>query len=172
MLPSQTELQALLDYDPLTGVLIWKTRPFNMFSSKRAWNTWNSRYAGKPAFTSPDRKGYFVGAIYNVNYRASRVIWKHQYGIDAVEVDHEDGNNQNNRLKNLRDVTGAVNHKNMKTPVTNKSGHIGVFWVAKRNKWKVSIGGKHICYREDFNDAVAERKQAEIDYDYHPNHGR
>lgn len=74
MLPTQVELKALLDYDPNTGILIWKYRPRNLFKSNRAYSTWNSRYAGKQAFTAIDKKGYNTGAINNVNYRAPRVI--------------------------------------------------------------------------------------------------
>ena len=175
MLPSQQELHALLDYDPLTGVLTWKSRPPSMFMSQRACSTWNSRYAGKRAFTAQDRKGYFVGAIHASNYRASRVIWKWMTGLDADEVDHKDGDNQNNRLNNLRDVTGQVNHKNMKTPVTNKSGHIGVFWREDKQRWIAYIGSRPRIILGHFTnlaDAIAARKQAEIDNDYHPNHGR
>ena len=172
MLPSQAELKFLLRYDPSTGRLWWRPRPLEMFPTERAWKTWNTRYAYQFAFTSPDRKGYLVGAIYDDNYRASRVIWKYMTGDDADEVDHEDGNNKNNRFHNLRDVTGQVNHKNMKTPVTNKSGHIGVFWHEQKQRWKVSIGSKHVGYFQDKDIAIAARKEAEIKNDYHPNHGR
>ena len=175
MLPSQQELQALLDYEPLSGVLTWKTRPLSMFTSQRACNWWNSRYAGKPAFTSADRNGYLVGAIHNTNYRASRVIWKWMTGQEPDQVDHEDGDNQNNRFNNLRNVTGLANQRNMKTPVSNKSGHIGVFWREDKQRWMAFIGGRpriNLGYFQHYEDAVTARKQAEKEHGYHPNHGR
>lgn len=176
MLPSQTELKQLLDYDQITGVLIWRARPRSMFPSDRAWNTWHSRYAWKPAFTATDRKGYHVGSIYDVNYRASRVIYKWMTGIDAHQVDHEDGNNQNDRWYNLRNVTNQQNQQNMKQASNNTSGTTGVSWNAAKNRWeaKIKSNGKtiHLGRYADINDAINARKQAEKQYGFHPNHGR
>jgi hypothetical protein len=41
------------------SVLIWQTRPREHFPSNRAWNTWNARYAGKPAGVLRD-DGYIL----------------------------------------------------------------------------------------------------------------
>ena len=175
-LPSQQELLALLSYCPITGMLHWRRRPVTAFSSLRVANWWNSRYAFKEAFTATDKKGYRVGAIDDVNYRASRVIYKMVHGVDPDQVDHEDGNTLNNRIHNLRDVSGSVNQKNMKTPSNNTSGHIGVCWDKKRNKWeaKIKSNGKtiHLGRFTDMADAIAARKAAEVTHNFHPNHGR
>ena len=172
MLPSKAELNELLDYDPKTGELRWKPRPPTMFKDTRSYKTWNKRYAGQRAFTALTAKGYHTGAIHNKLYRACRVIIKMTSGVEPDEVDHEDGDRANDRLLNLRDVTNLVNHKNMKTPSNNTSGHIGVHWVKAKQRWKVSLGRKHIGYREHYQDAIDLRKQVEEDNDYHPNHGR
>lgn len=176
MLPDQQTLLSLLSYDSQTGLLFWKEREVSQFQTVRAASTWNARYAGAEAFTAVDRKGYRVGAILGTNYRASRVIFKMLYDIDANQVDHEDGNRQNNRKDNLRNVTGQQNQRNMKKPVTNTSGHIGVSWDAPRNKWqaKIKVDGKtvHLGRFSDIDDAVAARKTAEQKYNFHPNHGR
>jgi hypothetical protein len=147
-----------------------------MFSTDRAWNTWNARYAWKQAFTSTDRKGYHVGAIYDVNYRASRVIFKWMTGVDADQVDHENGDNQNNRWTNLRDVTGLQNQQNMKRAKNNTSGVTGVSWNSEKGKWDAVIRhkGKHINLGRFVKkqDAIDARKAAEKQYGFHPNHGR
>lgn len=175
-LPSQETLKTLLDYDPLTGVLTWRDRPRELFPTDRAHKTWNARYAGKPAFTAVDRKGYLVGAINDINFRAARVIFKWVHDIDPIQVDHEDGDRQNNRLLNLRDVSGQQNQMNMKTPSNNTSGHIGVVWDASRSRWAARIKhqGKHIHLGRfiDMKDAIAARKAAEAKYGFHQNHGR
>lgn len=175
-LPSQAELQALLSYNPTTGELFWKQRPRSRFTSDRACSTWNSRYAGQPAFTAVDRKGYRVGGINDQTYRASRVIYKLVHGIDADQVDHEDGNRQNNRLLNLRDVSGLDNQRNMKRPSNNTSGVIGVSWDTAKNKWtaRIKVNGKtiHLGRFSELADAAAARKQAEQQHGFHPNHGR
>lgn len=176
MLPTQVELKALLDYDPNTGILIWKYRPRNLFKSNRAYSTWNSRYAGKQAFTAIDKKGYNTGAINNVNYRAPRIIYKWFYGIEPVQVDHEDGNTQNNRIRNLRNVTGLENQKNMKKASNNKSGTTGISWNAGKNCWeaKIQVNKKVILLgrSKDINILIPIRKAAEAKYNFHKNHGR
>ncbi|MBK9952862.1 MAG: hypothetical protein IPP10_15545 [Candidatus Competibacteraceae bacterium] len=51
---------------------------------------------------------------------------------------------------------------------SNKSGVVGVSWAADRNKWYVQLkfNGKLIPggHYESFEDAVAARRQLEIDY--------
>lgn len=176
MLPSQSELQQLLDYDPLTGTLTWKSRPCSLFSDLRACSTWNSRYAGKAAFTATTAKGYRVGSINGKLYRASRVIYKMMTGIDPDQVDHEDGDNQNNRWANLREVTGQQNQMNMKRASNNKSGTTGVSWNSSKNKWeaKIKVNQKtiHLGRFDDLQHAITARKAGEVKHGFHPNHGR
>jgi len=169
-MPDQQTLQNLLDYNPLTGMLLWKPR---LGQGNRSWNT---RYAGKPAFTAVDHKGYQVGAINGTNYRAARVIYKLCHGVDAHQVDHIDGNRLNNRIDNLRAVTGQQNQQNMKRCTRNKSGVTGVSWNTEKNRWdaKITHNKKTILLGRftDFDEAVATRKQAENEFGFHPNHGR
>lgn len=176
MLPSQHELLTLLDYDPVSGILTWKPRDKSLFADQRAFASWNTKYAGKPAFTAIDRKGYNVGAINYINYRASRVIFKMVHGIDPIQVDHEDGNTLNNRQYNLRDVSGSVNQQNMKRASNNTSGVTGVCWSNSKNKWeaKIKVRGEtiHLGRYHTFNDATAARKAGEQHYGFHPNHGQ
>lgn len=176
MLPPQTTLQALLDYDPVTGLLRWKQRPRSMFNCDRLFNSWNTRYANQIAFTAVDRKGYNVGAILGVNYRASRVIFKLITNIEPNQVDHEDGSTLNNSWVNLRNVTGQQNQMNMKRGSNNTSGTTGVSWNTAKNKWDAVIRHKRKVIRlgrfVDKQDAIDARKAAEKQYGYHPNHGR
>ncbi len=175
-LPTQAELHDLLDYNPATGELTWKLRPRSLFTSDRIFKSWNTTFAGQRAFTAVDRKGYLVGALFNVNYRAARVIFKLVHGIDADQVDHEDGDRKNNRIHNLRNVSGQQNQMNMKRPSNNTSGHIGVAWDASKKKWmayiKVDTKRIHLGRFDDIQDAVNARKQAEQQHGFHTNHGR
>ena len=97
-------------------------------------------------------------------------------GIDAHQVDHEDGNNQNDRWYNLRDVTNQQNQQNMKRASNNTSGTTGVSWNAAKNRWEAKIKSNaktiHLGRYADINDAINARKQAEKQYGFHPNHGR
>lgn len=175
-LPTQQALQELLSYDLQTGLLHWKERSRSLFTDDKSHKTWNTRYANKEAFTAVNSKGYRIGGINDTIYSAARIIYKLVHDIDAIQIDHSDGNRANNRITNLENVTGLMNQKNMKTPITNTSGHIGVTWDASRNKWaaRIKVNSRHINLGRyaEFNDAVAARKQAELDHGFHPNHGR
>lgn len=137
---------------------------------------WNVRYANKPAFITVNDKGYLVGRLNGVNYRASRVIYKLVHGIDPDFVDHENGNTDENSVSNLRNVTNQQNLMNMKQYRNNSSGCTGVHWDKKANRWvsKICFKGKRITIGSfvDLSDAINARKQAEITYGFHPNHGR
>ena len=175
-------LRELLDYDPQTGILTWKSRDTSMFrdgmqtASHRAAR-WNSRLAGKEAFTASNSYGYRVGRIFNMGYLASRVIWAIHYGVWPVAgTDHINGKRDDNRIENPRDATQAQNMQNTAIPVTNTSGVMGVCWHAQRSKWAARIRAngkmKHLGLFANFDDAVACRKSAEAEFGYHANHGR
>ena len=173
---SQQELQELLDYDPKSGSLTWKARPESMFATKNAWASWNTKYSNKPAFTAISTHGYRVGKINCVRLRAVRVIYKWMTDIEPEMVDHIDGNRLNDSWVNLRNVSVAENAKNAKKSLANKSGVTGVSWDSARNKWRAVIGHKGKSVKlgsfDCINDAISARKLAEVEYNYHPNHGR
>jgi len=109
--------------------------------------------------------------------RAHRVVWALAHGQWPVdEIDHINGDRADNRLVNLRSVTGAENKRNKRTPSNNKSGAVGVFWLRDNKTWRAAIrvAGRqtHIGCYATFDEAVSARKAAEVEHDYHPNHGR
>ena len=175
-LPNQALLHALLTYEPATGKLFWKERDTATFASVRVGNTWNTRYAGTEAFTAVDRKGYLIGAINNTLYRAARIIYMMHYGTDPTQVDHVDGDRMNNRIQNLRSVSPETNSRNMKLFKNNTSGHTGVTWDANRQLWIARISDKgrtvNLGRFSSIDEAIAVRKQAELDLKYHPSHGK
>jgi hypothetical protein len=54
-----------------------------------------------------------------------------------LEVDHINRIRDDNRWCNLRDVSRAINAQNMPLYKNNTSGHTGVCWNKKFNKWQV-----------------------------------
>lgn len=173
---SQQELQERLNYDPKSGLLTWKVRPESTFANKQAWAAWNTRFSNKPAFTTINGEGYRIGSINNVVMSAARVIYTLMTGTEPEMIDHIDGNRTNDSWVNLRNVDAATNLKNKKKSIANKSGVTGVCWDKARNKWEATIGHNRksikLGYFECINDAITARKLAEIEYNYHPNHGR
>jgi len=169
-------LRELLRYEPETGKLFWRVRPSSMFKTVRTADAWNRLYAGKEALTADNGAGYRVGDIFGQTMRSHRVIWAIVYGEWPDNIDHINGVRDDNRWHNLRSVSRHGNMQNTARRADNKSGVTGVCWVKARGKWevKIRVGGadKYIGLFASYTIAVAARKSAEIEYGFHPNHGR
>lgn len=171
-------LHEFLTYDPFTGNMYWKFRDRKWFESDRIWKSWNSKHAGKEAFTAIIKdSGYNQGTILGEKVLKHRVIWFMMFGYWPIEVDHQNGERTNNKLLNLRDVTASENNKNKLQQSNNTTGVTGVHFNKNAKKYQVRITdqyGKHIHvgYYSDFDEAVQVRKLKEIEHGYHANHGR
>lgn len=86
----------------------------------------------------------------------------------GYERDHINGNRTDNRRINLRIVPANANRFNKGLDRRNKSGHTGVFWYQRYQKYQVSIRAKgktmHLGYYEDYETAVRVREEAERKY--------
>lgn len=173
-LPPLEYLGECVDFDAKAGTFIWKRRPPTHFCNLNAYGTWNSRWAGKPAFATINNSGYPAGMLDGTGYLAHRVVWKFLTGRDpAAEIDHIDGNPSNNKPSNLRSVSRSANMRNARLRTDNNSGVQGVHWDKGRRRWGVSIGNKTIGRFQSLDDAIAARKRAEKEEGgFHPNHGR
>lgn len=183
-LPSPEVLRQLLRYEPETGKLFWRERGPEWFSpsggpkARSAGSNaaiWNGKNAGQEAFTRLVG-GYRKGSVFKATHRAHRVIWAMHYGVwPHGEVDHIDHDRQNNRIANLRVVTGHENSRNCERSRANRSGHTGVLWHARAKKWQAYImTGRRQNYlglHETLEDAVAARRKAEQMTGFHQNHG-
>ena len=89
---------------------------------------------------------------------------------ESKEVDHKKHNLIDNRKENLRPVSHNQNMFNKRKYKNNTSGVTGVTWHKRSNKWRVSITinnkSIHLGYfdKEDFDEAVKTRKEAEDKY--------
>lgn len=123
------------------------------------------------------RDGYIEIKVNGRPYLAHRLAWLYMTGSwPADEIDHIDGNPGNNRFHNLRSVDHKENGRNQKMPCNNTSGIVGIHWFKPRQKWqaRITLDGKRIYlgYFDSLEEATKVRKQAEIKYDFHENHGR
>jgi hypothetical protein len=93
--------------------------------------------------------GQEVGSIHKTGYRhvtwqgkvhkVHRLIYLLEHGYLPNEIDHINGDRQDNRLENLRDVTRSQNQFNKAMCKNNTSGTRGVSWHKKSNAWLVRV---------------------------------
>lgn len=163
---------AALSYDPDTGVFTWRIdRPGR-------WKIKAGDRAGS-SLLNKDGKRYrrlHYKGQHIQEHRIAFLFMEGELPPDDVEIDHNDGNGENNRWSNLNKSTRQGNAKNLRKRDNNTTGVVGVSWDKSRGKWLayIHIGGgvmKNLGRFTNFEHAVRVRKEAELQYNYHNNHG-
>jgi len=175
--PSVEILEELFDYNSLTGFVTNKYRPRKYFNTKNSYSTFNSHQVGKRSGSEKDRFRRIT--LFGKPYPEHRLIWALYYKEwppKEMVIDHINGDPFDNKIDNLRLVTHRENSMNRRLSCNNKSGVIGVHYYASREQWQaqITVKGKKINLGrfDNFDDAVKSRKDAEIKYGFHENHGR
>jgi|688.fasta_scaffold909455_2 hypothetical protein len=100
-LPSAELVRKMFDYDPLTGILLWKWHPTSTKVMK------GGKIAGK------DSKGYLKVKVFRTYHWAHRLAWVHYYGEPPNGcIDHMNAIKKDNSIANLRVVTYSGNQQN------------------------------------------------------------
>tara|TARA_R110000787_G_scaffold198918_2_gene309980 strand:+ start:662 stop:1153 length:492 start_codon:yes stop_codon:yes gene_type:complete len=119
--------------------------------------------------------GYLRVKVDGKNYRLHRLAFLYVTGEMPEEVDHLNHVRSDNRWVNLREASDIENSRNKSISKSNTSGVIGVFWAKDRNRWRsqIMVDNKTIWLGQfaEFSDAVNARKNAEVLYGFHENHG-
>jgi len=165
---TQQELKELFSYNPETGIFIRLTRPCNSVKI-------GDEVGYKKQYT--DNLFYLVVEIKGKQYFLHRLACLYMTGsFPDGDTDHIDGDGLNNKWDNLRVVDAIENGKNRKRYKNNESGYQGVSFYNLTKKWRaaISIDGKkkHLGYFDTFEEAKERRVKAEIEFNYHENHGR
>lgn len=113
---TQERLKQLLNYDPDTGLFtsVLKCKPVGSLSEK----------------------GYVRLNLDKRLYMAHRIAWLYTTGeFPEIEIDHVDGDRSNNKWSNLRLATRKQNMENTSLFCNSTSGHRGVTWYKRNQKW-------------------------------------
>jgi hypothetical protein len=154
-------LRELLDYEPQTGKFFWKVRTARCVKI--------GSLAG-----AIERNGYRRIDLLNKHYLAHRLAWLYVNGEWPLgDLDHVNGNKDDNRVANLRPATVSQNAMNKKMPATNKTGFKGVCQVGKKFQAGIKRNGKsthlgwhdtpeaaHAAYVEKANEIFGEFARA------------
>jgi len=157
------ELKKLFHYNPKSGL-------FTRLVSK------NSKHRiGDVAGSLHKQSGYIKIEINKKSYMAHRLAWLYMTGVMPVEVDHDNQIKDDNRWINLNGGNHQDNMKNASKRHDNTSGQTGVMWLKRRNRWcaRITVDKKvkDLGSFVDYSDAVNARKNAEVLYGFHKNHG-
>ena len=93
--------------------------------------------------------GQEVGSIHKTGYRhvtwmgkihkVHRLIFLLEHGYLPKEIDHINGDRQDNRIENLREVSRSENQFNKAMCSNNTSGFRGVNWHKHSKSWVVRV---------------------------------
>lgn len=159
-LPTPEYLRQCLRYED--GKLFWLVRPREHFSSNQHWRRWNTLRSGKEAGSimqhprGGPRCHIKIGIKQMPRYR---IVWAMHKNEWPKQIDHENRNQLDDRIENLRLATNSQNRANILKQSNNTSGYKGVTWNRVSKKWQVRLGinGKRLFLGEFFKIDDARR---------------
>jgi hypothetical protein len=124
------DMLKFLRYDSATGGLFWTQ------------NSGKARKDGRAG--TVQKNGYLQVTFAGYRVGAHRVVWRiHAGAWPTKDIDHLNGDRQDNRIENLREVDRTTNMQNLRGPTRNNStGFLGV--IPKRNRFvaQIRVDGK------------------------------
>jgi hypothetical protein len=142
-----------LIYDADTGCLCWK----------------GGRLSGNLA-GSINSLGYRKVKLVGQAYPAHRLAWLLAYGNwPSDEIDHANGDKDDNRLANLRVAGRTGNVRNAPKRKDNTSGIKGISWHKRDHRWQaqIMVNGKTIGLGYHREKETAERVYREACLKFH-----
>lgn len=150
------EVRRLFTYDPATGELRWRVPS-------------GTRAAGDSAGTLRTT-GYITVCYRGKGYVVHRLAWVLVHGNwPTGQIDHINRNKQDNRLANLRDVSGYINQQNQFAPrARNKLRIRGVSKARNRFQAKIYAEGRQVFIGSFATAEEAQQAYLAAKRKYHP----
>jgi len=162
---TQERLKQLAHYDPDTGVFTW-----------RVYRSSNARAGDVVGYVCATH-GYRFMRIDNIKYHASHLVYLYvEGGMPKQQIDHINHKRDDDRWRNLREVSQSENLKNKSLQSNNRTGVTGVSWNKAMRKYHtyIVVSGKRVNlgFYCSLAEAAIVRGMAEIKHGFHCNHGR
>lgn len=110
------------------------------------------------------KSGYVEIGLCGKKYGAHRLAFYFTHGRwPEGEVDHINGDKSDNRPCNLRDASRSQNMANTGLRRDNTSGHRGVSFDARRQRWRAIIQRRHLGYFHTYEGAAAAYNAAYVE---------
>ena len=144
-----SELVDLLEYDPITGIFIWKVKR-------------GSARPGDLVGNKPNSCGYLRVSINRESYYLHRLAWFYYYKEwPSKYIDHIDGCKTNNAISNLQDISKLENNRKQK----NDLGALGerCLNTCISGKIQVSVRTKYLGQYNTKEEAILVRDKYLMD---------
>lgn len=135
------DFRDVVEYNPETGAFLWKPRAETHYTIR----TWNARFAGAVA-TRPHKKGYERIQLRGKDFLAHRVAYALYFREQPLEdIDHINGQRNDNRISNLRLATQSQNNANQRSRTDFPKG-VSLRTNCPRNPYyaQLKVEGKHV----------------------------
>ena len=128
-----------------------------IYEDGRCWSNFNKRFLNEQKNTynhySLSKKGIvttlFIHKLVAEHFLSPKPTEKH-------EIDHIDRNKKNNHISNLRWATRSEQNINVGIKKSNTSGHTGINYNKKNNKWRARVTRNYIEYYIGVYDTLEE----------------
>lgn len=134
---TRQELFWFFDYDSLRGTLIWR----NVTHANKKFLI--GQFAG-----TFDDEGYTIVKLRRRPYKIHRLIWFLENGTWPEQIDHINGDREDNRIENLREAKARLNCQNKQH---HRNGNlVGATFNKFHQRWQSQIEidrkRKHLGY--------------------------
>ena len=164
-----------IDITNLSQALLKKHYNYNPTTGEFTTRLPTHQHHANEVIGSISKEGYLETSIGGKRFLIHRLIWIYITGNLPDQVDHINHDRLDNRWVNLREVSNTTNIKNCSLSSNSTTKINGVNLIKSTNKYRayITVNKKqiHLGVFDDINDAIAARKQADIDYGFHVNHG-
>lgn len=94
-------LNSIINYNPMTGICIWKQRPRTDFKYAREHKAWNNKHSETQITSTNPSSGKLVTSLFGKGCTVDNLLWIMTTNEQVSRVNHKNLCNADNRLENL-----------------------------------------------------------------------